>query len=64
MVASLDAFEKVITASSHTMDFMMKEQELLFSDNRKQIHARTAIAANDVSDRLMIRSWINASGAE
>ncbi len=64
MVASLDAFEKVITASSHTMDFMMKEQELLFSDNRKQIHARTAIAANDASDRLMIRSWINASGAE
>ena len=60
MLASLDAFEQVITASSHTMDFMMKERELLFSDNRKQIHARTAIAAGDASDRLMIRSWINA----
>lgn len=60
MLASLDAFEKVITASSHIMDFMMKERELLFSDNRKQIHARTAIAAGDASDRLMIRSWINA----
>ena len=64
MLASLDAFEKVITASSHTMDFMLKERELLFSDNRKQIHARTAIAAGDASNRLMIRSWINASGAE
>jgi hypothetical protein len=61
VLASLDAFEKVITASSHTMDFMMQEQELLFSDNRKQIHARTAIAAGDASDRLMIRSWINAT---
>jgi hypothetical protein len=60
MLASLDAFEKIITASPHTMDFMMKERELLFSDNRKQIHARTAIAAGDASDRLMIRSWINA----
>jgi hypothetical protein len=64
MLASLDAFEEVITASSHTMDFMMKEGELLFSDNKKQIHARTAIAAGDASNRLMIRSWINASGAE
>lgn len=64
MLASLDAFEKVITASSHTMDFMLKERELLFSDNRKQIHARTAIAAGDASNRLMIRSWINASGTE
>ncbi len=64
MLATLDAFEKVITASSRTMDFMLKERELLFSDNRKQIHARTAIAANDASNRLMIRSWINASSAE
>jgi hypothetical protein len=67
MLASLDAFEKVITASSHTMDFMMKERELLFSDNRKQIHARTAIAAGDASNRLMIRSWIKkplAGGSE
>jgi len=60
MLASLDAFEKVIMASSRTMDFMMKERDLLFSDNRKQIHSRTAIAAGDASNRLMIRSWINA----
>lgn len=64
MLASLDAFEEVITASSHIMDFMMQERELLFSDNRKTIHSRTAIEADDASNRLMIRSWINASGAE
>ena len=61
MLASLDAFEKVISASTRTIDFMMRADELLFSDNRRQIHARTAVAADDNSNRLMIRSWINAS---
>jgi hypothetical protein len=61
MLAVLDAFEKVILASPHTIDFMMQERELLFSDNRKQIHSRTAIDAGDASDRLMIRSWINTT---
>ncbi|MDQ2920020.1 MAG: TauD/TfdA family dioxygenase [Acidobacteriota bacterium] len=64
MLASLDAFEEVISASPHIMDFMLQEGELLFSDNRKQIHSRTAIAAGDASNRLMIRSWINSSGVE
>jgi hypothetical protein len=59
MLALLDVFEKVILASPHTIDFMMQERDLLFSDNRKQIHSRTAIEAGDASDRLMIRSWIN-----
>jgi Taurine catabolism dioxygenase TauD, TfdA family len=61
MLALLDVFEKVISASTHTIDFVMQERELLFSDNRKQIHSRTAIDAGDASDRLMIRSWINTS---
>lgn len=61
MLALLDVFEKVISASPHTIDFMLQERELLFSDNRKQIHSRTAIDAGDASDRLMIRSWINTS---
>jgi hypothetical protein len=64
MLASLDAFEKVIMASPHTIDFVLKEGDLLFSDNTKQIHSRTAISANNASNRLMIRSWINASGGE
>lgn len=61
MLTSLDAFEEVISASTRTMDFLMREGELLFSDNTRTIHARTPIADGKASDRLMIRSWINAS---
>jgi len=61
MLISLDAFEKVISASPQTIDFMLEGQEILFSDNTRQIHSRTAIDAGDASDRLMIRSWINTS---
>lgn len=61
MLTSLDAFEKVIEASTHTLDFMMREGELLFSDNTRSIHARTPILEGDASNRLMIRSWIKAA---
>jgi len=61
MLASLDAFEDVITATPRTLDFLMSEGDLLFSDNRRTIHARTPIAAGAASDRLMIRSWIRAA---
>ena len=61
MLTSLDAFEKVVDDSSHTMEFLMHESELLFSDNTRTIHSRTPIASCDASDRLMIRSWIRAS---
>lgn len=61
MLTSLDAFEEVISASTRTMDFLMREGELLFSDNTRTIHSRTPIADDKTSDRLMIRSWINAS---
>lgn len=61
MLASLDAFEDVITATPRTLDFLMREGDLLFSDNRRTIHARTPITAGAASDRLMIRSWIRAA---
>jgi hypothetical protein len=61
LLSALDAFEAVIAASGRTIDFMMQEGELLFSDNLRTIHARTAIVDGDASDRLMIRSWIRAS---
>jgi hypothetical protein len=61
MLASLDAFEDVITKTPRTLDFLMREGELLFSDNRRTIHARTPITAGAASDRLMIRSWIRAA---
>lgn len=60
MLTSLDAFEEVISTSTRTMDFLMREGELLFSDNTRTIHSRTPIAGDKASDRLMIRSWINA----
>ena len=61
MLNSLDAFEDIVTNSSGTVDFLMREGELLFSDNTRTIHARTPIASGDKSERLMIRSWIRAS---
>lgn len=60
MLASLDAFEEVISTTARTIEFMMGEGELLFSDNTRTIHARTPITES-ASDRLMIRSWIRAS---
>lgn len=61
MLTSLDAFEDVISSTPRTVDFLMLEGDLLFSDNRRTIHARTPIANGNASDRLMIRSWIRAS---
>jgi hypothetical protein len=61
VLSSLNAFEEVISATSRTLDFLMGEGELLFSDNRRTIHARTPIADGPTSDRLMIRSWIKVS---
>jgi len=61
MLSTLDAFEKVITATDRTIDFLMRESELLFSDNRRTIHARTPIPDGIASERLMIRSWIRTS---
>jgi hypothetical protein len=61
MISSLDSFEEIIGASSRTVEFLMREGELLFSDNYRTIHARTPIEDGDASDRLMLRSWIRAA---
>ena len=60
MLAALNAFEEVISTTNRTVEFLMCEDELLFADNRRTIHARTPITEG-ASDRLMIRSWIRAS---
>lgn len=57
MLDALNAFEEVISATTCTVDFLMREGELLFADNTRTIHARTPITAG-ASNRLMIRSWI------
>ncbi|HEV7375862.1 MAG TPA: TauD/TfdA family dioxygenase [Pyrinomonadaceae bacterium] len=61
MLNALDAFEQTIAATTRTVDFLMREGELLFSDNTRTVHARTPITEGAASDRLMIRSWIRAS---
>ncbi len=64
MLRSLEHFEDLISKTPRTLDFLMREGELLFSDNRRTIHARTPIAAGPASDRLMIRSWIRTTEQE
>lgn len=61
MLEALKTFEDLITTTPHTLDFLMREGDLLFSDNHRTIHARTPIASGIDSDRLMIRSWIRKS---
>jgi hypothetical protein len=61
MLTALDAFDEVIATTNRTIDFLMREGELLFSDNTRTIHCRTPISDGDASDRLMIRSWIRTS---
>jgi hypothetical protein len=61
MLAALDAFEETIASTDRTLDFLMREGELLFSDNTRTVHARTPITGGGASDRLMIRSWIRAT---
>jgi len=61
MLDALDAFEDTIAATTRTVGFLMREGELLFSDNRRTVHARTPITDGAASDRLMIRSWIRTS---
>lgn len=61
MLHALEGFEEVVTNTQLTVDFMMREGELLFSDNTRTIHARTPLADPATSTRLMIRSWIRTS---
>jgi len=57
----LNAFEEVITDNDRSIDFLMREGDLLFSDNHRTIHARTPVSDDAAADRLMIRSWIRTS---
>jgi hypothetical protein len=58
MLSALEAFENVLSHTPRTIDFLMREGELLFSDNWRTIHARTPISDGTASNRLMIRSWV------
>ena len=58
MLSDLESFENVVSHTPRTIEFLMREGDLLFSDNLRTIHARTPISNGTASDRLMIRSWI------
>ena len=60
----LDEFERVIEHSDRRIDFLLQEGELLFSDNTRGVHSRTPILDPETSDRLMIRSWVEAAHTE
>jgi hypothetical protein len=57
----LDEFERVIENSDRRLDFLLQEGELLFSDNTRGVHSRTPILDPETSNRLMIRSWVEAA---
>jgi Taurine catabolism dioxygenase TauD, TfdA family len=52
-----------VTDPPGTLEFLMRESELLFVDNYKTLHARTPLSNPLTSDRLMIRSWVASGGA-
>jgi hypothetical protein len=60
----LDEFERVIENSDRRIDFLLQEGELLFSDNTRGVHSRTPILDPKSSNRLMIRSWVEAAQTE
>ena len=61
MLDALSRFEDLLANTPRTLDFLMREGELLFSDNHRTIHARTPISNGTQSERLMIRSWIRTN---
>jgi hypothetical protein len=62
MMAALDSLENILRDTPGTLEFLMREGELLFVDNHKTLHARTSLSNPLVSDRLMIRSWVAPCG--
>jgi alpha-ketoglutarate-dependent taurine dioxygenase len=57
MLTALKAFEGIISTTTRAVNYLMREGELLFSDNTRTLHARTPVTPGG-SRRLMIRSWI------
>jgi hypothetical protein len=62
MMVALDSLEEVVADTPGTLEFLMRENELLFVDNHKTLHARSSLSNPRTSDRLMIRSWVASGG--
>lgn len=58
-IGTLDRLQDLIEESEGVLDFLMAENELLFVDNHRTLHARTPLLGDyQTSGRLMLRSWI------
>lgn len=62
VTAALESLEQVVADAPGTLEFLMREGDLLFVDNHKALHSRTALTNPLISNRLMIRSWIAPCG--
>ena len=49
MTAALDSLEEVVADTPGTLEFLMREDELLFVDNHKTLHARSPGARSGIS---------------
>jgi hypothetical protein len=63
LMSALDSLEKIVAETPGTLEFLMRQNDLLFVDNHKTLHSRTPLSNPVSSDRLMIRSWIASDGA-
>lgn len=61
IASAFDTLEEIIDTSPGKIEFLMEEGELLFLDNHRTLHARTPIPDSHISNRFMIRSWIQAN---
>ncbi len=63
VISALDSLEEIVADTPGTLEFLMRENDLLFIDNHKTLHSRTPLSNPLSSERLMIRSWIASGGA-
>lgn len=59
---ALNAVEAVISTTTSTHEWLMRPGEFTLVDNRKCLHARTAVSRRRPSRRLMVRAWVRARG--
>ena len=62
VTAALESLEQVVAHAPGTLEFLMREGDLLFVDNHKALHSRTPLTNPLISNRLMIRSWVAPCG--
>ena len=59
---ALEAVEAVTSSTASAHEWLMRPGEFLLVDNRRCLHARTAVSRNRSSQRLMVRAWVRRPG--